>query len=158
MATSDALESLNGLVVPLATKPLLLPNVAVAELVGYRLSQPATQGPEWFLGWTTWRDQLVPLIDPERLLGQASSTDSAAQPRTLVLNALGGRSGLQFIGMRIWAIPRSRKVIRGEIETRGEGSDFVLQEVSVGEDTNTMLIPDLLAVEQALADTGLLRA
>ena len=157
MATSDALESLNGLVVPLATKPLLLPNVAVAELVGYRLSQPATQGPEWFLGWTTWRDQLVPLIDPERLLGQTSSADSAAQPRTLVLNALGGRSGLQFIGMRIWAIPRSRKVIRGEIETAGEGSEFVLQEVSIGEDTNTMLIPDLLAVEQALADNGLLR-
>lgn len=158
MATSDALESLNGLVVPLATKSLLLPNVAVAELVGYRLSQPATQGPEWFLGWTTWRDQLVPLIDPESLLGQASSADGAAQPRTLVLNALGGRSGLQFIGMRIWAIPRSRKVIRGEIETAGEGSEFVLQEVSIGEDTNTMLIPDLLAVEQVLADTGLLRA
>ncbi|MEH6388728.1 chemotaxis protein CheW [Pseudomonas profundi] len=158
MATSDALESLNGLVVPLASKPLLLPNIAVAELVGYRLSQPATEGPEWFLGWTTWRDQLVPLIDPERLLGQTPSADSSAQPRTLVLNALGGRSGLKFVGMRISAIPRSRKVIRGEIETTDEGAEFVLQEVSLGGDSQSMLIPDLLAIEQALADTGLLRA
>lgn len=157
MATSDALESLNGLVVPLATKPLLLPNVAVAELVGYRLSQPATHGPEWFLGWTTWRDQSVPLIDPQALLGQTSSAVPATQPRTLVLNALGGRSGLQFIGLRIWAIPRSRKVIRGEIATAAEGGEFVIQEVSLGDETS-MLIPDLLAVEQVLADSGLLRA
>lgn len=157
MATSDALESLNGLVVPLATKPLLLPNVAVAELVGYRLSQPASQGPEWFLGWTTWRDQLIPLIDPAILLGQTAPADASVEPRTLVLNALGGRPGLQFIGMRICAIPRSRKVIRGEIATAGEGGEFVMQEVSLGGDTSTLLIPDLLAVEQALADSGLLR-
>lgn len=156
MATSDALESLNGLVVPLATKPLLLPNVAVAELVGYRLSQPASQGPEWFLGWTTWRDQRIPLLDPAILLGQNASAEVPVQPRTLVLNALGGRPGLRFIGMRICAIPRSRKVIRGEIQTSGEGGDYVMQEVSLGGDSSTLLIPDLLAVEQALADSGLL--
>ena len=57
---SDALDSLTGLIIPLAGAPLLLPNVAVAELVGYRLSQASAQGPEWFLGWTNWRDQRIP--------------------------------------------------------------------------------------------------
>src|SRR5690554_2784571 len=65
---SDALDSLNGLIIPLAEQPLLLPNVAVAELVGYRLGQAASQGPAWFPGWANWRDQRVPLVDPGVLL------------------------------------------------------------------------------------------
>lgn len=153
---ADALDSLNGLIVPLGAQPLLLPNVAVAELVGYRLSQPAAKGPDWFLGWTTWRDQKVPLIDPERLLGQPSGQAGDAAPRTLVLNALGGRKGLNFIGLRIWGIPRSRKVLRGEIEPVGEGSEYVSQPVRLADEATVMLIPDLLSIEQALADAGLL--
>ncbi len=154
---ADALESLNGLIVPLAGQSLLLPNVAVAELVGYRLSQPATQGPDWFLGWTTWRDQQVPLIDPERMLGQTPSHDATAQPRTVVLNALSGRKGLSFVGLRVWGIPRSRKIVRGEIESAGEGAQFVSQPVKLGEDGDVLLIPDLLAIEEALDAAGVLR-
>ncbi|HDZ56860.1 MAG TPA: chemotaxis protein CheW [Pseudomonas xinjiangensis] len=154
---SDALESLNGLIVPLAGQPLLLPNVAVAELVGYRLSQPATQGPDWFLGWATWRDQKVPLIDPERLLGQTPTLSATIQPRTLVLNALGGRPGLNFIGLRVWSIPRSRKVIRGEIEPAGEASLFITQPVTLAGGSEVLLIPDLLAMEKALSEAGVLR-
>ena len=52
---SDALETLNSLIVPLRERLLLLPNVAVAELVGYRLSEEASGGPDWFLGRTLWR-------------------------------------------------------------------------------------------------------
>ncbi|WVM91906.1 hypothetical protein ULG90_18940 [Halopseudomonas pachastrellae] len=70
---SEALESINGLIVPLLNDPLLLPNVAVAELVGYRLSQAANQGPEWFLGWTQWRDQPVPMVDLDALRAVVAS-------------------------------------------------------------------------------------
>lgn len=153
---ADALESLNGLIVPLAGQPLLLPNVAVAELVGYRLSQPAAEGPKWFLGWTTWRDQKVPLLDPELLLGQSVTPAADLQPRTLVLNALGGRQGLHFIGLRIWGIPRSRKVVRGELEPVGERDQYVTQPVRLADEPTVMLIPDLLAIEQALDEAGLL--
>ncbi|SDT10006.1 chemosensory pili system protein ChpC [Halopseudomonas litoralis] len=153
---SDALESLNGLVVPLAEQPLLLPNVAVAELVGYRLHQPAAQGPAWFLGWTLWRDQRVPLIDPEVLLGQ-SSADQPQAPRSLIINAVGGSSSLSFIAMRIRGIPRSKKVLRGEIEAAGSASEFVSQPVSLADEADILLIPDLAAIEQALEQAGVLR-
>ena len=68
---SDALDSLNGLIVPLTDQGLLLPNVAVAELVSFRITRDKPGAPNWFLGWTRWRDQQVPLVDPYRLLGQA---------------------------------------------------------------------------------------
>jgi chemosensory pili system protein ChpC len=149
---ADALDSLNGLIVPMAEQPLLLPNVAVAELVGFRLSQPAEKAPEWFLGWASWRDQKVPLVDPERLLGQLPTTNATAPARTLILNALGGRPGMPFIGLRVWGIPRSRKVVRGEIEQAGEGRRFVSQSVRLAGSDDVLLIPDLHAFEDALAD------
>ncbi|TKA92687.1 chemotaxis protein CheW [Halopseudomonas bauzanensis] len=154
---TDALESLNGLIVPLAGQPLLLPNVAVAELVGYRLSQPANDGPAWFLGWILWRDQRVPLIDPEVLLGQPAAEPPQA-PRSLVLNAVGGRAGSSFIAMRVRGIPRSKKIIRGEIDAAGSASEFVSQPVRMADEAETLLIPDLAAIEQALAQAGVLPA
>ena len=154
---TDALESLNGLIVPLAGQPLLLPNVAVAELVGYRLSQPANDGPAWFLGWILWRDQRVPLIDPEVLLGQPPAEPPQA-PRSLVLNAVGGRAGSSFIAMRVRGIPRSKKIIRGEIDAAGSASEFVSQPVRLADEAETLLIPDLAAIEQALAQADILPA
>lgn len=154
---TDALESLNGLIVPLAGQPLLLPNVAVAELVGYRLSQPANDGPAWFLGWILWRDQRVPLIDPEVLLGQPAAEPPQA-PRSLVLNAVGGRAGSRFIAMRVRGIPRSKKVIRGEIDAAGSASEFISQPVRLADEAETLLIPDLAAIEQALAQADILPA
>lgn len=154
---SDALESLNGLIVPLAGQPLLLPNVAVAELVGYRLSQPANEGPAWFLGWILWRDQRVPLIDPEVLLGQPAAEPHQAA-RSLVLNAVGGRAGASFIAMRVRGIPRSKKVLRGEIEAAGDASAFISQPVRLADEAETLLIPDLAAIEQAMAQAGVLLA
>ncbi|MAK75153.1 MAG: chemotaxis protein, partial [Pseudomonadales bacterium] len=70
---SDALETLNSLIVPLRERLLLLPNVAVAELVGYRLSEEASGGPDWFLGRTLWRDQPVPMVDLDLLMGEAAA-------------------------------------------------------------------------------------
>ncbi|CEA04962.1 putative CheW protein [Pseudomonas saudimassiliensis] len=153
---SDALESLNGLIVPLAGQPWLLPNVAVAELVGYRLSQPAVGGPAWLLGWTQWRDQRVPLLDPEVLLGQPG--EEPTLPRTLILNAVGGHAGLRFIAIRVRGIPRSKKVLRGEIETAGAAGAYGSQVVHLAGEADTLLIPDLAAMEQALVDSGALPA
>ncbi len=145
---SDAQDSLNGLIIPLDEQSLLLPNVAVAELVGYRLSQAAAQGPHWFLGWISWRDQRVPVIDPGLLLGQ-SATDSQA-PRMVILNAVGGKPGVSFLAMRVAGIPRSKKIIRGELETVGAASEFVSQQVRLADEEQVLLIPDLEAIERAL--------
>ena len=145
---SDAQDSLNGLIIPLGEQSLLLPNVAVAELVGYRLSEAAAPGPQWFLGWTSWRDQRVPVIDPGLLLGQ-SATDNQA-PRMVILNALGAKPGVSFLAMRVAGIPRSKKIIRGELETVGAASEFVSQQVRLADEEQILLIPDLEAIERAL--------
>ena len=145
---SDALDSLTGLIIPLAGQPLLLPNVAVAELVGYRLGQASAQGPEWFLGWANWRDQRVPVIDPGLMLGQPANDGEA--PRMLILNTVGGRPGVSFLGLRVAGIPRTTRVVRGELQAAGAGGEFVSRAVRLAGEDALLLIPDLEAMEQAL--------
>lgn len=153
---SDALESLNGLIVPLADHGLLLPNVAVAELSTYRRQEaPPAGSPDWFLGWIRWRDQRVAVMDPARLLGLPSSNDTSRE-QALVMNAIGGRAGVHFFALRVAGIPRSRKVLRGEISAAAEQPPMtgVLQQVRLAELDQPLLIPDLQALEQQLADVG----
>ncbi|MEL0169527.1 MAG: chemotaxis protein CheW [Pseudomonadaceae bacterium] len=153
---SDALETLNSLIVPLREQSLLLPNVAVAELVGFRLSEAVSHGPDWFLGWTLWRDQQVPMVDLDVLMGSTAAVPEA-QPRTLILNALGGTPGVHFIGLRVWGIPRSRKLQRADLTSTGAADSWTLQQVSLSDEPEDLLIPDLQALEQALEQAGLLR-
>lgn len=150
---SDALDSLNGLIIPLTAEPLLLPNVAVAELAGYRLGEAARQGPQWFLGWASWRDQRIPLVDAALLLGQPAMGPEIA-PRMLILNAVGGDQRLRFMALRVAGIPRSRRVLRGEISTLRGASGFISQVVSLADEPQSLLIPDLAAIEQALAQVA----
>lgn len=147
---SDALDSLTGLIIPLVGQPLLLPNVAVAELVGYRVGQTAPRGPEWFIGWASWRDQKVPLVDPGLLMGQPPTEGPGT--RILILNAAGGRPGLNFIALRIGGIPRSRRVLRRELAATGQTGDFVSQQVQLLDEEQPLLIPDLEAIEQVVTE------
>lgn len=153
---SDALETLNSLIVPLREQSLLLPNVAVAELVAFRLSEAAGNGPEWFLGWTLWRDQRVPMVDLDLLMGDAAEAPEV-QPRTLILNAIGGLPGVHFIALRVWGIPRSRKLQRADLTATASATEWTLQQVSLSDEPQDLLIPDLQALEQALDQAGLLR-
>ena len=50
IASQNSVSSLTGLLVPLADRTLLLPNVAVAELIPYRPPHVTPGLPSWFLG------------------------------------------------------------------------------------------------------------
>lgn len=153
----DAQETLNSLIIPLTQSQLLLPNVAVAELVGYRISRAAPAGaPAWFLGWSQWREQQVPMVDFEAMQGQPLQAPEGI-PRALVLNALGGRPGISFIGLRVAGIPRSRKLQRSELSSHDRQQVLSLQSVRLADDALDMQIPDLQAIEEQLAQLQLLR-
>ena len=50
VANQNSANSLTGLLVPLSDRTLLVPNVAVAELIPYRAPQVSAGMPAWFLG------------------------------------------------------------------------------------------------------------
>ncbi len=145
-------NSLTGLLMPLADRTLLLPNVAVAELIPYRAPQTSEGMPSWFLGQVAWRDLRLPLLSFEAASdGQASLSPGS---RVAVINALGGRPTVKFIAVLVQGIPRSIKV--GPELGRADVplSPLELEAVMLGD--AVLRIPDLIGLEQKLADAGLI--
>lgn len=151
--TQDSAASVTGLLVPLADRTLLLPNVAVAELIPYRAPLSA-QGntPPWFLGQVAWRDLTLPLLSFEAASDGQAETGSLA--RVAVLNALGGRDHVKFIALLVQGIPRSVKVDAGLARSDVMLAPLELDAVNLGD--VQARIPDLVALEQKLADAGLI--
>ncbi|MEE9099754.1 chemotaxis protein CheW [Pseudomonas nitroreducens] len=152
VATNAAPDSLTGLLVPLADRNLLLPNVAVAELITYRAPHPVDGLPSWYLGQVAWRDLRLPLLSFEAASGGQAQVSAGA--RVLVLNALGGRPNVKFLALLVQGIPRSLKVGADLQRADVPLARLELDAVNLGDEQAR--IPDLIALEQMLADSGLI--
>ena len=58
-------SNLTGLLLPLADRTLVLPNVAIAELIDYQPGSFDLDSPPWYLGLVSWRDRQIPLLSFE---------------------------------------------------------------------------------------------
>ncbi|MBM7062343.1 chemotaxis protein CheW [Pseudomonas sp. UL073] len=152
VATQNSASSLTGLLLPLADRTLLLPNVAVAEMIAYRAPQATPGMPAWFLGQIAWRDLNLPLLSFEAASDGQPQIRSGV--RVAVLNALGGRPQVKFIALLVQGIPRSLKLDEHLPRADVPLAPLELEAVSFGD--GVAKIPDLVALEQKLADAGLI--
>ena len=105
--TSAPRTTLTTLMLPLADRSLVLPNVAVAELIDYQLRQPVGGAPVWHLGMIVWRELQILLVSFEAACGAPVVVSEDA--RIVVLNCLSD-GPLQFMAILIQGVPRSCKV------------------------------------------------
>ena len=152
VATQKSANSLTSLLLPLVDRTLLLPNVAVAELIPYRAPQLSAGMPSWFLGHIAWRDLRLPLLSFEAASGGHSEV--SADARIAVINALGGRPAVKFIALLVQGIPRSVKV--GPELARADVRLAPLELGAVNLGDAVLKIPYLISLEQKLADAGLI--
>ncbi|BAU72001.1 chemotaxis protein CheW [Metapseudomonas furukawaii] len=145
-------SSLTGLLLPLSDRALLVPNVALAELIPYRAPQASPGLPAWLLGQIAWRDLRLPLLSFEAAAGGEVRVGPGA--RVAVLNALGGRPHVKFIALLLQGIPRSLRLEENLPRANAPLSVLELDAVQLG--TDLARIPDLMALEQMLADAGLI--
>lgn len=152
VATQSSVESLTALLLPLADRTLLVPNVALAELVPYRAPQTVPGMPAWLLGQISWRDLRLPLLSFEAASGGQASIGPGC--RVAVLNALGGRPHVKFIAILLQGLPHALKVDARLPHSDAPLAPLELQAVLLEE--RVVNIPDLIGLEQLLADTGLI--
>ncbi|SHN16406.1 chemosensory pili system protein ChpC [Pseudomonas asturiensis] len=148
---TQRLTSLTGLILPLSDRHLLLPNVAVAELIDYQDCSAEPGAPEWYLGPITWRELTLPLLSFEAACG--GRTRVGGRARIVVLNALGGRHDVRFIALLTQGIPRSCKVDSQLSYVDVPLTELELAAVQVGD--TVARIPDLQGLEQWLVNAGL---
>lgn len=152
VVSENSVSSLTGLLMPLADRILLLPNVAVAELIPYRAPQVSEGMPDWFLGQIAWRDLRLPLLSFEAASGGQALIGAGA--RVAVINALGGRPAVKFIALLVQGIPRSIKFGPELARANVPLAPLELDAVSLGD--AVLKVPDLIGLEQKLADAGLI--
>jgi chemosensory pili system protein ChpC len=150
-ANSSHLATLTGLLLPLSDRHLLLPNVAVAELIDYQDCSADSDAPEWYLGPISWRQLSLPLLSFEAAC--AGRTRVGGRARIVVLNALGGRNDLKFMALLIQGIPRSCKLDSQLSYVDVPLTELELAAVQVGD--TLARIPDLVALEQWVVEAGL---
>lgn len=144
-------SQLTGLLLPLADRHLIVPNVAVAELIDYQPAAFDLDTPPWYLGRVTWRNRQIPLLSFESACGAKIAIGERA--RIVILNALGGRPELKFMALLVQGIPRSYKLDSQLSYVDVPLCSLEQAAVQVGE--QVAKVPDLLALEALLVEAGL---
>jgi len=90
--------------IPVMGTDLILPNVAVAEVISYHEPEPVADRPECLLGMLAWRDRMIPLIAFEALCGQPAP-QLGRGTKVAILNTITGQAGLEFYGIVLRGIP-----------------------------------------------------
>jgi chemosensory pili system protein ChpC len=131
------------MLIPLHEGRLLLPNAAVAEVIGYRDPEPTDQQAHWLQGMVAWRQRQIPVIDFEALLGRPD-VGAGIRQRIAVCYALQTDAAFAMLGLVAQGIPRLLRVSRASIESAeaSPGGDSPVQmTLSIGDEK--LLVPDL---------------
>lgn len=146
-------ETVRSLWVPLAELRLLVPNVAIAEVINYQPLDVVENGPQWLLGRLTWREQELPVVSMEQLLG-FDSPQMVRGARISVLNSVKADTDLPFFAIVTAGIPRLFNAAADALgESRSADRDFprtVADCVQIG--SEEALIPDLEVIQTLVED------
>jgi chemosensory pili system protein ChpC len=150
---SEPANSVFALLLSLQGGRLLLPNLAVAEVVSLDgLQAPSAGAPAWLLGRLPWQGLEIPLLRFESLNGRPVDAPGR-RSRAVIVNCLGrqlatGRFGLVCDGYPHLATIEADALQAAELRP-DDHSGFVLCRAVLGGES--VAIPDLDALEQALA-------
>jgi len=148
----DTTLSVASLLIPLEKELMLLPNAAVAEIIGYQDPAAVENGPDWLLGLMSWRGISLPLVSLEAMRG-GEPPQRADRARIAVMNSVTGNQDLQFYAVVLRGIPGLVRATQDAVlpgpdsEARPEG--VLCHALVNGEPA---MIPDLDAVERMLQE------
>ena len=146
---SDVQTSVRCMLLPLDSLNLLVPNSAVAEIIGYSAPRELSGSSGWFQGVVLWRGVYVPVVSVEEMCAVGQSQ---VRPRARIAIIYNPEKDpdLPYLGIHIQDIPRA---YLAEAETTISGGDEGLSEyliTRVDEEEQARAIPDLDKIIAAL--------
>lgn len=148
IAQQDEMTKVDGLLIPLHEKQLILPNVTVAEIIPYRV--PVNEGVDsnWLLGTIEWRNVNIPIISYEALNGGAIPAVEGA--RLAVLNATSAKRDLPFYAILIQGIPKLTHIHEEDVVAVEAMRSGPFDEMTVSLFGEQAMIPNLEMIENEL--------
>ena len=116
---SEKAGSVRCMLLPLSSLNLLIPNSAVAEIIGYSTPRELPNTSDWFGGVVLWRGVYVPVIAVE----QVCSIDTAQigpRARIAIIYNPEPDAELPYLGIQMQDIPRA---YLAEADSMESGSD-----------------------------------
>ncbi|MCO6413644.1 MAG: chemotaxis protein CheW [Thiogranum sp.] len=146
-------NAVRALWVPLHEINVLLPNVAIAEVINYQPLELLQDGPDWLLGKLRWRNHELPTVSMERICGY-DLPQSECGARISIVNSVKPRPVLPFFAMVTAGIPR---LFNADADALGDSTlasgslpHTVDDCVRIG--SEDALIPNLVAIQSMLEE------
>jgi len=147
---SETPDDIRCMLIPLHAGRLVLPNSAVAEIIGYRDPDPSATPMPGLQGMINWRQREVPVIDFERLMGAAEQAPGIRQ-RIAICYAPDYQARWPLLGLVAQGIPRLLRLGHDLIEeaTSGpHGESAIKMRIIVGGESLT--VPDIAYLQAGL--------
>ncbi|MDR3417847.1 MAG: chemotaxis protein CheW [Nevskia sp.] len=145
-------QQLYAVLVALQSDTLLLPNLAVAEVVAMQNLRPLSGSPAWFAGLLSWQGLELPVARFE-LLNNGGADLPGRRTRIAIINAVSTRLSAGRYGLLAEGYPHLVTLNRAALrpaELRPQDSPgLVLSRVKVA--SQEALIPNLERIEQEMA-------
>jgi chemosensory pili system protein ChpC len=151
MPAGQRVGSVHCLGIPLQQVSLLLPNAAIAEIIGYSEADPIEGAPPWLLGRLSWRDRAVPLISYESVMGVENVRYGS---RIAILNTLNRNSRVPYIGIIMQDIPSLLRIKEESIETHVADKNHQSVSAYVTVDGKSYVIPDIDELEKRVENVS----
>ena len=146
MSDETSAAELRALVLPLQHGSLVVPHVAIAEIISYRKPEEANEfsGMNWILGTVSWLGMKVPVISFERLHGK-NLDDFTPKTKIAICNLLDASLDRPAVGIVVQNIPRLLLLSADQLESSEVEVDESLVAVTVETiyKDNRLWIPDL---------------
>lgn len=150
LSTATEIE-LATLLIPVNGKQLVLPNVAVAEIIPYIEPEAEDDVPNWYLGKVTWRNIQVPLLSFEAINEEPFLSHSRGR-RIVVLNGLVDEKRLPFCAMVSEGVPRLTRVMADEVAVDEEAETGPAEAGRVLVSGERAVIPDVDYIQNAILE------
>lgn len=96
---------IRSVLVPVTDAELLLPNAAIAEIVGYATPDPIEQAPDWLLGNILWHGWQVPVV-AFGVLTEQHEQEPSEGAKICITKSLIGNERMPYIGVLAQGFPR----------------------------------------------------
>lgn len=114
-------DELYSLLVPLHQKRLIVPRSCIVEVVRYRKSTDARNGPSWYRGLADWSGLKVPVVCFEDLCG-IESIEPGPRTRIAIFHGISGVLEAGVFGMLTQGFPQLLRVNREVMEPADQHS------------------------------------
>ncbi|MEH6548665.1 MAG: chemotaxis protein CheW [Pseudomonadales bacterium] len=147
LLNKQAAVELIALLLPVGERNLLVPNVALAEVIPMPPIQRLDDMPNWFLGTIGWRELEIPLVSFLAINDEPFS-HAASDIRVAVFNGCQDGEKMPFYGIALSGMPRVTHASEEDITLVKNATKGSAENMSVAmADGTEAVIPDLDYIE-----------